>query len=512
MKKRILSLFMVFSMVFMLITSVSALTKNDQQTLTVNKVEKGTVINVYQIIKLNVNDSGNILSPTFQWTDEVARWFSTANGSSFASYNENGNVTDKFSDLSGDAAKPFWEALAKDIKILGITPIQKTATGTSVDVRLNMGEYLILANGGTSKAYMPQAHAVLPRKVGTDYQLDATATVNLKSKDITIEKEVTDNDDKTVGIGDTVEYSLHTDVPEYPENASHIFYQVVDNMSTGLTYDKNVKVYTDEGRNNEVPSSGYEKEETNRGFKLKFNSEYIKGLSGKSLYLTYSATVNENAVVGRDPLKNTATLEFSNDPYNESDHKTLTVDENVYTYNICFQKESISGNTLTGAKFELLDEQMNKINLVKIDNDGNYRLAKAGETVSNIIESSTENFKIDGLDTGIYYLVEKEAPNGYVLPVNNQIKITLVDNGPNEPDGRLDENTSVEGINIDINNDSIQINNVSLSFTVVNKTAGDLNLPITGDSGIYIYLITGAGTMIIAILLLITNKKKNDVK
>lgn len=512
MKKRILSLFMVFSMVFMLITSVSALTRNDQQTLTVNKVEKGTVINVYQIIELNVNDSGNILSPTFRWTDEVATWFSTPNGSLFASYNEKGNVTDEFSDLSGDAAKPFWEALAKDIKEIGITPIQKTATGTSVDVRLNMGEYLILANGGTSKAYMPQAHAVLPRKVGTDYKLDPTATVNLKSKDITIEKEVTDKDDKTVGIGDTVEYSLHTDVPEYPENASHIFYQVVDNMSTGLTYDKNVKVYTDEGRNNEVPSSGYEKEETNRGFKLKFNSEYIKGLSGKSLYLTYSATVNENAVVGRDPLKNTATLEFSNDPYNESDHKTLTVDENVYTYNICFQKESISGNTLTGAKFELLDEQMNKINLVKIDNDGNYRLAKAGETVSNIIESSTENFKIDGLDTGIYYLVEKEAPNGYVLPVNNQIKITLVDNGPNEPDGRLDENTSVEGINIDINNDSIQINNVSLSFTVVNKTAGDLNLPITGDSGIYIYLITGAGTMIIAILLLITNKKKNDVK
>ena len=521
MRKKILSLLTTFCMVVALVATsnlpVFALNDSDTQTVTVTGLEEDTTVSAYKAIDLNVSDSGSIMDPTYTWDSDVVSWVKA----NYADYiGANNEVTENFIELKSNEtkSKEFWQALGKHIKgnegsftADGNATVQ---TGQkSVELTLGMGEYVLLANGGTKKIYLPAAVAVLPKKNESgDFVLDTTATVPMKGEDITITKDVPEIDDQSVGIGSVVNYQVTNTIPNYPQNVDEdsIKYEIGDNMSEGLTYNNDVKVFVD-GEPVEASADTYElktTELTNSDFVVAFTKNFVLANPEKEITLNYSATVNENAVNG-NALDNTVTLTYTRDPYKENDYGTTTDKETVYTYNIEFDKVNLENTSLAGAEFVLYQANGNtKINLVEIS-DGVYRLAKQGEVGVTTFTSTMGKFTVKGLDTGVYVLEETKSPNGYVLPADSKVTITLTDA---EPDGALDaDTTTAESSGIDLNN-SVQVSGLSISFDVVNKTAEELELPVTGGSGIMMFTVGGAILMGGAVLLYMNNRRKSHVK
>ena len=95
---------------------------------------------------------------------------------------------------------------------------------------------------------------------------------------------------------------------------------------------------------------------------------------------------------------------------------------------------------------------------------------------------------IDGVSEGEYTLTEIAAPTGYNV-LKNPVKLNV---------------TAVLGTDGDV--ESVEGN----TATVVNKAGG--LLPETGGIGTYIFTIGGALLMITAAFLLISKKRKANVK
>lgn len=520
MKKKILSLLSTFCMIVALVAvsgvPVFALSKNDTQKVTVSELVEGTTVKAYKVIDMNVSDNGSIMDPTYTWLDNVAGWVET-------NYNdyigENNQVTEEFTELDDTGSKNFWQALGKHIKENESSFVaDKNATAqkgeTSVELTLGMGEYVLLANGGTKKIYTPAAVAVLPKKEADgNFTLAESQNVDMKGEKMSLEKDIPEKNDQTVGIGSVIKYQLTNTIPTYPTNVEDgsIMYVIGDNMSEGLTFNNDVKVFAD---GKEVNATGNYEIKTpgsdNNDFEVSFTQSFILANSEKTLTLKYSATVNEKALV-EGALENTATLKYTRDPYNSTDYDTITDKEKAYTYNIEFDKvdNSTEPKKLSGAEFALYESDgKTKISLIKIE-DGVYRLPKEDEadTVDKLT-STTGDFVIKGLDTGTYVLEETKSPNGYVLPADSKVTVTLTDS---EPDGALDQGTTkVEGTGIEV--DKTSIDGVSFSFNVINKTAEDLELPVTGGTGIMMFTISGIILMGGAVLLYVNNRRKNQAK
>ncbi|MFM1541795.1 SpaH/EbpB family LPXTG-anchored major pilin [Helcococcus ovis] len=113
-------------------------------------------------------------------------------------------------------------------------------------------------------------------------------------------------------------------ITKVPKGASYRKFVLKDIMTNGLTFNKNVKIMLD---NNELESSWYTKEEDSRGFEVKFTEKGLTELSKLSkqkdviFTLKYSANVNGNAIVD-NPEKNDISLEYGNTPNKEFGPKT----------------------------------------------------------------------------------------------------------------------------------------------------------------------------------------------
>lgn len=136
-------------------------------------------------------------------------------------------------------------------------------------------------------------------------------------------------------------------------------------------------------------------------------------------------------------------------------------------------KSSNSGNSLT--ILGSVTKSAVQIKVAKVDSDGNFITSaklnfqtdaeRKNNTDGKIIVSTTDYVTINDLKAGIYYLSEKEAPNGYDLS-KQVIKIEIDNNGSIKVDG-----TSSNGV--------IKITN-ELTKVEINKVDAKTNKPISG--------------------------------
>lgn len=147
---------------------------------------------------------------------------------------------------------------------------------------------------------------------------------------------------------------------------------------------------------------------------------------GQKITLTYTAKANDLAAekTGIPGMGNQVRLEFSNDPDSDGQEKTgyTPWDWTVcYTYGINGLKVNKQEQVLANAKFSLyLDEACTELIPVKKTEKGyiissdisDGKKTDEIETVG-IVSDSKGTFSIYGLDSGIYYLKETQAPEGY---------------------------------------------------------------------------------------------------
>ena len=527
-----LAFIMAFSTGMTAAAAEGDLTSDSAGTITISGIETddsghgiGTLC-AYQVINVNVNnDSHQPQSPVFKWADSVASWVST----NFEDYIDtaNGNaVTDDFLELTdnGDDIKAFVDQLANAIRktdnAIDLAPFKEypladyTPAGNDKVITLTevpLGAYLFLVEGGV-RIYSPGFASVYPTyDEETDKWVPSGQSINvyMKSKEPDIEKSV---EDYTYAIGQTVNYTLVVDVPDYPEKAVDKKFIIADYLSEGLTFNEgSVRIYnyddskeenkgtelTDDFADYEFTDEKHPAEGTSPSFAKSFAGDY--SILAEKVIVEYSATVNENAVVISDEepdnnLDNKVYLIYNNNPYTEDGYREIPDKERVYTYGIQVTKTDNGEKKLPGAEFNLKQGE----ETLKFVKDGSvYRLplteeedAKASET---LVTDENGLIMIKGLDLGTYTLVETKAPDGYELPANPETVITLADDA--------DDSGKPDGI---LNNDS----DGTFETTVVNTKPGIL--PVTGGIGTALFTICGLLLMSGAVILVVTVSRRKS--
>lgn len=291
-------------------------------------------------------------------------------------------------------------------------------------------------------------------------------------------------------------------VPTYDESYDEttLKYTITDILSSGLTFDTNtgVKVYKDSSDDANILSSTTDytltgptsNEDGTTTISISLKQQAIKALAGHEIIVTYSAKVNENAVVGIDANTNTVKLEYTNSP--DTTFEGDPVVNKVYSFKIKVNKTGDDGKALAGATFGLYRDQK-----------CTDKIAEATSDASGIVTFKNAEKKeiiLDGDGDGeIYYLKELSAPNGYTI-LATPFEVKIKDNTP--------ENTQDYDFSYSLNNEEPKtIENGGIITINVRNNKG-FNLPATGGMGTYLFTIGGIVIMAGAAFALIAMKKR----
>ena len=275
---------------------------------------------------------------------------------------------------------------------------------------------------------------------------------------------------------------------------------------------------------------------------------------GKTIQLTYSAQLNENAEVGNTNT-NTVEYKFSNDPQQvmgETASKTRTTDtDNVYTYQMDLTKkfngEAADGTIINAStvEFELttvVDTAGNKVDaptqlkFIKETTNGHYtvwngvvdnnkaysitdttKTTSLGNVVTKLNPDNEGHLYVKGLEAGTYELKETKSLNGYTIltePVTILVKeveegnpavvtqkVTAYTMKWSDTDGKA------------VEKDELANADESGIFTItINNAKSQFYLPVTGGLGLWMFTIGGGIVMAGAIIFFSVIRKKKSKK
>ncbi len=393
----------------------------------------------------------------------------------------------------------------------------------------------------------------------TKYVLQVLGNVSISAKADapTLEKKILEDDKKVdlneVFVGDKIDYVLTSKVPAMDGYKTY-FFVIHDTMSAGLTFNGDVAVKIGGTALTEGTDFTVEFDESTNSFQIIFkNFIQYKSVAGSAIVVTYSATLNENAVIGEAGNPNVAHLVYSNNPNEDAegtpgnpdkpgpddgDVTGMTPKDEVITYTsgIKLMKVDTEGAALTGAKFKIEGYSEKAVIISKqifeVAEDGTfYRLtdgtytetAPTTETLKNY-ESDSVMYKqitvvtkdtvktnivteawvdengiitFEGLGAGEFTITELVAPEGY-NKLTQPITVKINFDGEGTPKWTATYN----GVKMEQGEDNL------FSFQVENKAGA--TLPSTGGIGTTVFYVLGAILVLGAVVLLITKKRMSN--
>lgn len=447
--KKLVSRFMAVLMAMTMILSMSMTVfaaEAPKGTLTVNNTVAGKTLDLYQIFTATKNGDNVAYTLNSAYEGFFQNKITGASKLKGEALSEKAYAYVK-EQVGDDGSKGV--TFAKDILgwILSASGETKTAVETThktapttdsstVINNLDYGYYVVYPLGATDTSTAPgnetvKSVASLVSVTGND------ATVNMKSNYPTVVKKVNDKNADDVNIGDTVTYTLTSKVPDMTGYTSYVF-NFKDTLSTGLTFKGITSVTVGSGENVQNVTAGtgdntYTLTQDGQNITITMNNFLAsnKGKVGQTITVTYTATLNKNAVTGFDANKNSATIEYSNNPGTTDKGESEPSIVDVHTFNFTIFKYYLTGetkNALANAEFELYKaneagdaaDENAKINIVD-EGEGVYRQATPEEvTATNpkfesakIVSDADGKVLVKGLEAGTYYLRETKAPDGY---------------------------------------------------------------------------------------------------
>ena len=351
---------------------------------------------------------------------------------------------------------------------------------------------------------------------GNTYIAEVVGNVLIKAKNSHVpgfEKKLKDKNDTTDNdfggwqdvadhdIGDKIPFKLEGTVPaDYDAEYTSYYFAFHDEEEAGLTFNKDsVEVYVDDTK----ITAGFEVETspTDRcSFEVVFSDlKAIKDVhAGSKIRVEYTATLNENAVIGGNGNLNKAQLEYSNNP-RDKDSRGKTVWDNVvvFTYQVVVNKYANSvgeNNKLPGAEFTL------------------SKKLKDGTTKDIAVVKSEEGkqFIFKGLDDGVYTLTEIVTPEGY--NTIDPITFTVTATHGTEWNGEGVRGNLITAFTGNAAPGEITFTpdkgTGALTTNVINKSG--TTLPSTGGMGTTVFYVVGGGLMAVAVVLLVTKKRMEN--
>lgn len=571
--KKIASLMLALVMVFAMTitafaTETNPTTGNDNKgSITINSSATvsvaGKKFNAYKILDVQSYtpaEGGNAATVVYTVPDKMKNFYKERYKLTGDEGDFDAQVVKKISEESDMFA--FAAAALAAAKTANITPGTATAGADAESVIISdlpLG-YYVVEDGGEAT---PISALILDT---TNPNVIAVIKADKPSVDKKIDGDK-DTDDNTTGdvennnaaVGDKVPYKVTSKVPDMTGYTKYYFV-VNDTLSKGLTFNNDVAITV--GNKTLVKDTDYTVTSTKNtdgttSVKIVFkNFIQYKEQTGAAITITYSANVNENAVIGVAGNPNEVTLTYSHDPNQMDDGDPENPDEpdsdspvgetpkeitRTYVTDIELIKVDPQKNRLTGAEFKIEGTKLNTV-LVRTDvytedangtywklKDGSYttddpnaegmdqskyestntKYTKGIETTTiekaeNVTYTGTVGADgvlcFEGLSAGTYTITEIKAPNGYNL-LKDPITVTIGFTAPVAP--------STDCIWTYTGTDVVNGTNTN-HVTVTNQTGSEL--PSTGGTGTTLFYLIGGILVLVAGVLLVTKKRMSAEK
>ena len=465
----------------LLICIVKPVSAASNGTINITNAVSGQEYTIYRLLDLesyNAATDAYSYKVALKWVD----FFDSANNTGALNYvdiDSDGYVTWKSSADTDDSYAEFAKlaiSYAKQNSI--VNDGQNTASSSTVSFNnLDLGYYVV----DTSMGSLCSLNTTNP-------------STNIQEKNIapTIQKQVKEGSafcaENDANIGDTVEFKTTIIAQKGAEN-----YILHDKMDSALKWNSTVEVKLNDVI---VSSTNYFIRTSTTTpaacsgctFDIVFLDSFCDSLMANDIItVSYSAILDLSAVIGEPGNKNTTWLSYGDS------NNTLQSETCTYAWEFCVFKyycKSVDGSIvetpLAGAVFSLLKDSV-PMNLVQDSTNSNlYKVctkSDCGSThthITQITTDSTGRFKIQGLDSGVYYLKEITPPPGF-NKLSSSIQITI------DSTGKVNASTEhPSGVS---------------EIKVLNKTGAIL--PETGGMGTTVFYVSGFVLVLFALSLMI---------
>jgi len=496
-------------------------------TLTVSTKDAkfaGKTVNAYKMFSATVSSDGGAVSHTL--TDGWKPFFMSSTldgltGVTDANVNDKANeyvskLTGKEKDLSAFAAKASNWAQTNNITADATATVSKNAATdgkyTATFTNLDYGYYVVAVPGATVADTNSQ-YAALVRVHST--KVDAEIKGALPTVDKKVQVNGTGKDATDAKIGDTLTFTLTSTIPDMSAYNTYTF-NFKDTLSKSLTFGQVTSVKVGDttltkDTDYTVTTAPADSGKTLLTVAMKDFKTKQQANAGKKITVTYTATLNKDAVVGGAGNVNSATIQYSNNPSTNGTGESEPSKVRVFTYGFTVDKYTgknydDTATRLAGAEFTLAHKGGTAISFVKVADSATqnavYRVAKADEAGATTTITTPANGKVDfrGLENGEYTLTETKAPAGYnKLASAIGVKVDGQNNG-------TDTTHATVVIKYDNNNGSVYDQTASNGVIPVQNKPGVV-LPGTGGMGTIAFTVIGV--LVIALGVAWTLKRKN---
>ncbi len=454
------------------------------------------------------------------WKD----FFTNGAGKDYIDVNKDGYVE----WVSGKSAADLAVAAIAYVETNKITAVEtKTATSetenavtTTVEFKnLNLGYYLLDSSLGALCSLNTTNRTVIIKEKNQEPPVDKQVQEDSDDEWKDVDNDETPND---ADINQVVNFQSIITVKPGTEN-----YVLHDTMSAGLSFNKDSVTVKVNGT--DVPATTTEGETTVTNwtltstgltddctFEVEFENAYIQSLDHDTkITVSYSATLNENAVVAGEGNTNKTHLSYGNKSVSEEDTTvTKTWNFDIYKHTKDTKDTQNGDDTpLAGAEFQLTrgENEIASWDYVPaveategVDaKPAYYRFngwvndsTTIAEGATTILKSGTDGYiRMEGLDSDTYVITETKAPTGY-----NKLADTvtvIIDNQGNVTYRMTTANgdaTSAEDKKVPIENNA------------------GTELPSTGGMGTTVIYIAGGALVLAAAILLLTKKRMSAAK
>lgn len=458
--------------------------------ITIDNAVIGHTYKIYRILNLQYNDTAKSFryEKNDKWgafVEEQTAYLSVDSTTGVVTWANSDNAD------NGTAIKALAVAAGQYVKDQGTALTAddfKEATSSTVTFdNLPLGWYLVVS----------------------DLTTDAICSIDTTAKQVTIREKngvptVTKEVEYASGswgqgndgnVGDTVNFQTTI----YVTDGNPTNYVLHDKMSNGLTFKTDSIVV----KKNDAIFTDYTKENPNDGctFEIKFNKDSLQ--PNDKVVVTYSATINSNAVVGTAGNENETWLKYGNN--GETTHgktKTYTWSFNILKF---FTDSNGEKKYLPDVEFVLYrkDNSANKTEYAQFDSNNKLTGWTATESEAGKLRTNaTSNVTVEGLDAGTYFLKEITTPGGF-NGLTTDVEVWITSNC-NTLTGA---NYAVE-YKMDNEEDFEDTDEQEKVVPIENKRG--TTLPGTGGIGTTIFYVVGGGLMVAAAILLITKKRMEN--